>query len=137
MYNSPNHIEPREANHTTSYKSDLWSSPAAIATASENITHSTANKSDITPLVDSITEHVRIAKIANLIVAYTPVTELTELLPVILSRHPSNMRITIHTGSFDILRRKTVSKVLKKDFSLPLEKLSDCQSQHALNSFFC
>lgn len=53
---------------------------------------------------------------------------------MILSTHPSNMRIIIDAGSFDILRRKTGSEILKKDFSLLLEKLSDCQSQHVFIS---
>ncbi|KAL7381915.1 hypothetical protein ABVT39_013464 [Epinephelus coioides] len=74
------------------------------------------------------------AKTENLTVSDTSARELTELLPVILSTHPSNMRIIIHAGSFDILRGKTGSEILKKDFSLLLEKLSDCQSQNVFIS---
>lgn len=68
--------------------------------------NSTLDEPDTTLLGDSITEDVRMAETANLTMAYKLVMELTELLPVILSRHPSNMRITIHSGSFDILRSK-------------------------------
>ena len=46
--------------------------------------------------------------------ADTPVRELTELLPVILSTRPGNTRIIVHAGSFDILWGKTGSRILKK-----------------------
>ena len=38
--------------------------------------------------------------------------------------------IIIHTGSFDILRRKTGSEILKKDFSLLLERLCHYGAHH-------
>lgn len=66
--------------------------------------------------------------------ADTSVRELTELLPVILSTHSSNMRIIIHAGSFDILWRKTDSEIQKKVFSLQLENLNDSHTQHVFIS---
>lgn len=44
------------------------------------------------------------------------------------------MSIIIHSGSFYILRRKTGSKILKKDFCLLKEKVSNCQSKHVFIS---
>ncbi|XP_049912611.1 uncharacterized protein LOC126397711 [Epinephelus moara] len=102
--------------------------------ARRSIANTTPDQPDTILIGDSITKHVRMAKTENLTVSDTSVRELTELLPVILSTHPSNMRIIIHAGSFDILRRKTGSEILKKDFSLLLEKLSDCQSQNVFIS---
>ncbi|KAL7397468.1 hypothetical protein ABVT39_022517 [Epinephelus coioides] len=102
--------------------------------ARRSIANTTPDQPDSILIGDSITKHVRMAKTENLTVSDTSVRELTELLPVILSTHPSNMRIIIHAGSFDILRGKTGSEILKKDFSLLLEKLSDCQSQNVFIS---
>lgn len=45
------------------------------------------------------------------------------MLPTVLSTYPSNINI-FQVGSFDILWRKIGSEVLKKEFSLFLEKLS-------------
>lgn len=39
------------------------------------------------------------------------------------------MKIIIHTGSFDILRRKTGTEIMKEDFFVT-EETDDCQSQH-------
>ncbi|KAL7374885.1 hypothetical protein ABVT39_008540 [Epinephelus coioides] len=102
--------------------------------ARRSIANTTPDQPDTILIGDSITKHVRMAKTENLTVSDTSVRELTELLPVILSTHPSNMRIIIHAGSFDILQGKTGSEILKKDFSLLLEKLSDCQSQNVFIS---
>ncbi len=76
----------------------------------------------------------RMGKTENLTVGDTSVEGQTEMLPTILSIHPSNMNTVIHAGSFCILQRKTSSEALKKDFSLLLEKLSDCQWQNVFIS---
>ncbi|KAL7386858.1 hypothetical protein ABVT39_014914 [Epinephelus coioides] len=94
--------------------------------ASRTIPNFTSDQPDTILIGDSITKHVRMAKTENLTVSDTSVRELTELLPVILSTHPSNMRIIIYAGSFDILQRKTDSEILKK--------LSDCLSQNVFIS---
>ncbi|KAL7394631.1 hypothetical protein ABVT39_000923 [Epinephelus coioides] len=99
--------------------------------ARRSIANTTPDQPDTILIGDSITKHVRMAKTENLTVSDTSVRELTKLLPVILSTHPSNMRIIIHA---DILRGKTGSEILKKNFSLLLEKLSDCQSQNVFIS---
>ncbi|KAL7372750.1 hypothetical protein ABVT39_021796 [Epinephelus coioides] len=152
MCDNTNYTEPREANHTRGIKAIQNASNSLKTTArprarknyanstperpraNRNIPNPTSDQPDTILIGDSITKHVRMAKTENLTVSDTSVRELTELFPVILSTHPSNMRIIIHAESFDILRRKTDSEILKKDFSLLLEKLSDCQSQNVFIS---
>ncbi|KAL7393455.1 hypothetical protein ABVT39_011044 [Epinephelus coioides] len=152
MCDNTNYTEPRQANHTCGIKAiqNVSNSPKTTARprarknyanstpekpkARRSIVNTTPDQPDTILIGDSITKHVRMAKTENLTVSDTSVRELTKLLPVILSTHPSNMRIIIHAGSFDILRKKTGSEILKKDFSLLLEKLSDCQSQNVFIS---
>ncbi|KAL7404271.1 hypothetical protein ABVT39_012305 [Epinephelus coioides] len=139
MCDNSNYTEPREANHTCGIKAiqNASNSPKTTARprarknyanstpekprARRSIANTTPDQPDTILIGDSITKHVRMAKTENLTVSDTTVTELTELLPVIPSTPPSNMRIIIHAGSFDILRRKTGSEILKKDFPAPGE----------------
>ncbi|KAL7386867.1 hypothetical protein ABVT39_014955 [Epinephelus coioides] len=152
MCDNTNYTERREANHTCGIKAIQIANNSPKTTARPRARKNYANSTPERPRVnrsipsptsdhpdtiligDSITKHVRMAKTENLTVSDTSFRELTELLPVILSTHPSNRRIIIHAGSFDILRRKTGSEILKKDFFLLLEKLSDCQSQNVFIS---
>ncbi|KAL7394085.1 hypothetical protein ABVT39_020320 [Epinephelus coioides] len=152
MCDNTNYTEPRQANHTCGIKAIQNASNSPKTTvrprarknygnstpekprARRSIANTTPDQPDTILIGDSITKRARMANTENLTVSDTSVRELTELLPVILSTHPSNIRIIIHAGSFDILRRKTGSEILKKDFSLLLEKLSDCQSQNVFIS---
>ena len=68
----------------------------------------TQNGIDTILIGDSITQHVRMAKTKNITFSDTSVRELIDILPTILSTHPDGMKIIIHTGSFDILRRKAL-----------------------------
>ncbi|KAL7380858.1 hypothetical protein ABVT39_025064 [Epinephelus coioides] len=146
MCDNTNYTEPRQAkaiqNASNSPKTtarprarkNYANSTPEKPRARRSIANTTPDQPDTILIGDSITKHVRMAKTENLTESDTSVRELTELLPVILSTHPNNMRIIIHAGSFDILRGKTGSEILKKDFSLLLEKLSDCQSQNVFIS---
>ncbi|XP_034150103.1 perforin-1 isoform X3 [Esox lucius] len=123
----------REANHNTSIRANQnpRNSPKTTDRTRErrNFANSTFDEPDTTLIVDDITKHIRMAKTKNLTMADTSVRELTEMLPVILSTHPSNMKIIIHTGTFDILQRKTGSEILNIYFSILLEKVNNFQ-QH-------
>ena len=85
--------------------------------------NATQNGIDTILTGDSVTQYVRMAKTENITFSDTSVGELIDILPTILSTHPDGMKIIIHTGSFDILRRKTGSEIPKRDFSLLLERL--------------
>ncbi|KAL7372421.1 hypothetical protein ABVT39_015999, partial [Epinephelus coioides] len=117
---------PKTTARPRARKNDANSTPEKPR-ARRSIANTTPDQQDTILIGDSITKHVRMAKTKNLTVSDKSVRELTELLPVILSTPPSNMRIIIHAGSFDILRGKTGSEILKKDFSLLLEKLTPAQ----------
>lgn len=66
---------------------------------------------------DTITENVEILGTQILTMTDASVKELTELLPEIICAHPKDSKIIIHTGSHDVLKRRTGSEILKKDFS--------------------
>lgn len=59
----------------------------------------------------------------NLTVNNTSVREVAATLPDVLSAWPHMRKTGIHTGSFDILKEKTGSETLKKDFLFLLEAL--------------
>lgn len=63
------------------------------------------------------------ARTENLTVNNTSVREVAATLPDVLSAQPRMRKIAIHAGSFDILKKKTGSETLKKDFLLLLEAL--------------
>lgn len=73
MSNNTKHIEPREANHTTSIKTNQnpRNSPrnTASSRARRNIANSTPDKRDTTLIGDSTTKHVRKANMENLTMA--------------------------------------------------------------------
>ena len=97
--------------------------------------NTTQNGIDTILIGDSVTQHVRMAKMENLTFSDTSVRELKDILSTILSTHPDGMWIIVHTGSFDILKRKTGSEILKKDFSLLLERL--CHYLHFRPHSYC
>lgn len=63
------------------------------------------------------------ARTENLTVNNTSVREVAATLPDVLSARPHMRKIAIHAGSFDILKKKTGSETLKKDFLFLLEAL--------------
>lgn len=127
--------EPRDTNYSTCIgaRQNPRNSPKTTNSTGErrNFANFTADKINTILIGDDITKQIRMAKTENLSMADTSVRELTEMLPIILSAYPSNicMSIIIHTGSFDILQRKTGSEILKKDFSMLLKEITKLQRQ--------
>ena len=76
---------------------------------------------------DAMTEHVKLAKTENLCLSNTSVEELSSEIQKILNNRPNNPKIIIHTGSFDILHKKTGSEILKKHFTQLLNTLNRYQ----------
>lgn len=76
---------------------------------------------------DTMTRHVKLAKTENLCLSSTSVEELSSVLPRILNERQSEPKIVIHTGSFDILYKKTGSETLKEHYTQLLATLSTFQ----------
>jgi len=98
-----------------------------------NSANLTTDKLDTILIGDDITKYIRMAKTENLTMPDISVQELTELLPTVLSTYPTTMRVIIHIGSCDILRRKTGSEILKKDFSKLLKKIENLQQEVSIS----
>lgn len=142
MCENNNYAEPKEENHTAHHPKAVKNlknkrnSPKTTAgpRARGHIANPKHDRPDTVLIGDAITKHVRMPKTENLTLENTSVRELIEVLPGILSRHPNNRRIIIHAGSFDILRKKTGSEILKQDFSRLLGSLNQYNLQHVFIS---
>ena len=76
---------------------------------------------------DAMTAHVKLAKTENICLRNTSVEELSSEVQTILNNKPNNPKIIIHTGSFDILHKKTGTEILKKHFNQLLNTLNRYQ----------
>lgn len=114
---------PRRANTASYTKAKQGPGTSPKATRNNNPTQ----KKDYILIGDSITKHVKLAKAENLCLGNTSVRELLELLPSILNTRPSRTKIVIHSGSFDILRKKTGTETLKEDFTHLMNTLNKYQ----------
>lgn len=67
----------------------------------------TIPQTDIILIGDAMTKHVKLAKADNICLSNTSVEDLSSVIPEILKDKPNHTKIVIHTGSFDILHKKT------------------------------
>lgn len=104
------------------------SQASARPRAREQSAKNKAKRIDTILLGDFITRQVEMARTENLTLNNTSVREVAAMLPDIISTRPHIKKIVIHAGSFDILRNKSGSETLKKDFLFLLETLKKLHS---------
>ena len=95
--------------------------------ATDNTSDDVANKNmpqlNTILIGDAMTKHVKLAMTENISLSNTSIEELTSTLPALLNNKPNSTKIVIHTGSFDILHKKTGTEILKTHFTQLLNTL--------------
>ncbi|KAJ8364697.1 hypothetical protein SKAU_G00135280 [Synaphobranchus kaupii] len=102
----------------------IETSPTATDNTNGDVaTEDTKPQVDTILIGDAMTKHVRLAKTENICLSNTSIEELASTLPTLLNNKSSDSKIVIHSGSFDILHKKTGTEILKYQFTQLLNAL--------------